>query len=48
MVPKKEVYHWEEEEQEEDDDDSDDGTPPYWDVPTPTDDQLTVRYHFRH
>ncbi len=46
--PQKEVYHWEEEEQEEDDDDSDDGTPPYWDVPTPTDDQLTVRYHFRH
>ena len=45
--PQKEVYHWEEDDKDEEDDDND-GTPPYWDVPTPTDDQLTVRYHFRH
>lgn len=46
--PQKEVYHWEEEEEDDEKDDEDDGKPPYWDVPTPTDDQLTVRYHFRH
>lgn len=44
--PQKEVYHWEEDEDEEDEDDN--GEPPYWDVPTPTNDQLTVKYHFRH
>lgn len=44
--PQKEVYHWDEE--DEDDDEDDDGEPPYWDVPMPTNDQLTVKYHFRH
>ena len=38
--PQKEVH-------EEDDDDSD-GDNPYWDVPTPSDEELTVRYRFRH
>ena len=51
--PQKEVYHW-----EEDDDDSNGSAPddstdstsekPYWDVPTPSNDELTVRYRFRH
>ena len=43
--PQKEVHHWEED--DEDDDDSD-GDNPYWDVPTPSDEELTVRYRFRH
>lgn len=43
--PQKEVHHWDED--EEDDDDSDDDNP-YWDVPTPSDEELTVRYRFRH
>ncbi len=54
--PQKEVYHWEEDEEEDDDsngsasDDSTDATSekPYWDVPTPSNDELTVRYRFRH
>jgi membrane associated rhomboid family serine protease len=44
--PQKEVHHWEEDD-DEDDDDSD-GENPYWDVPTPSDEELTVRYRFRH
>lgn len=43
--PQKEVHHWDED--DEDDDDSDDDNP-YWDVPTPSDEELTVRYRFRH
>ena len=43
--PQKEVHHWDED--EEDDDDSDDDNP-YWDVPTPSDEELTVRYRYRH
>jgi membrane associated rhomboid family serine protease len=54
--PQKEVYHWEEDDEEDDDsngsasDDSTDATSekPYWDVPTPSNDELTVRYRFRH
>lgn len=54
--PQKEVYHWEEDDEEVDDsngsapDDSTDSTSekPYWDVPTPSNDELTVRYRFRH
>lgn len=44
--PQKEEHHWD----EDDDDDSDDGTGerPYWDVPTPTDDELKIEYRFRH
>jgi len=44
--PQKEVHHWEEDD-DEDDDDSD-GENPYWDVPTPSDEELTVRYRFKH
>ena len=47
--PQKEVHHWEDEDDKEDDDDHDDGgEKPYWEVPTPTDDELTVQYRFRH
>ena len=42
--PQKEVHHWDE---DDEDDDSDDDNP-YWDVPTPSDEELTVRYRFRH
>ena len=50
--PQKEVYPWDEEEEiEEEDTDASTGSTtekPYWDVPTPSDDELTVRYRFRH
>ena len=58
--PQKEVYHWDEEDEEDDtstgsatgsvSDVSTDSTTekPYWDVPTPSDEELTVRYRFRH
>jgi membrane associated rhomboid family serine protease len=54
--PQKEVYHWEEDDEEDDDSNgsaSNDSTDamsekPYWDVPTPSNDELTVRYRFRH
>lgn len=42
--PQKEVFHW-------DDDDDDNDTldeKPYWDAPTPSDDELTVQYRFRN
>ena len=42
--PQKEEHHWDDDQ----DDDSNDGEKPYWDVPTPTDDELTVQYRFRH
>ncbi|MBR4146502.1 MAG: rhomboid family intramembrane serine protease [Bacteroidales bacterium] len=46
--PQKEVHHWEDEDDKEDDDDNNNGGErPYWDVPTPTDDELTVQYRFR-
>jgi membrane associated rhomboid family serine protease len=43
--PQKEEHHWE----DDDNDDSDDvsGGKPYWDVPTPSDEDLTVEYRFR-
>ena len=54
--PQKEVYHWEDDEDNEEEikeDNSDVATgssseKPYWDVPTPSNDELTVRYRFRH
>ena len=42
--PQKEVHHWD----DDDDSDENDGDKPYWDVPTPTDDELKVVYRFRH
>lgn len=54
--PQKEVYYWDEDDEEEGistgstTDESTDSTSekPYWDVPTPSNDELTVRYRFRH
>ena len=50
--PQKEVHHWDEEEEEEEESDVSTGSTsegkPYWDVPMPSDDELTVRYRFRH
>lgn len=48
--PQKEEHHWDDED-EDDDDDLSTGTPPekpYWDVPTPSNDELTVQYRIRH
>lgn len=56
--PQKEVHHWEEDEDDEStairqaqgpastSEETDEK--PYWDVPTPSNDELTVRYRFRH
>lgn len=49
--PQKEVYHWEEEDSSTDlaaEEETENGEKPYWDVPTPSNDELTVRYRFRH
>ena len=50
--PQKEVYHWDEDDESENNDnnssDSDSDEKPYWVVPMPSDDDLTVRYRFRH
>jgi membrane associated rhomboid family serine protease len=53
--PQKEVYHWDEEEEDDASIDSGDDVStgstsekPYWDVPTPSNDELTVRYRFKH
>jgi len=51
--PQKEVHQWEEDEEDEENrDDSEDPSgnseKPYWDVPTPSNDELTVRYRIRH
>ena len=49
--PQKEVHHWDEEEDEEDESDVSTGSTsdekPYWDVPTPSNDELTVQYRIR-
>ena len=46
--PQKEEHHWDDEDDSDNDDDSNSGEKPYWDVPTPTDDELTIQYRFRH
>ena len=48
--PQKEIHHWEEDDDDENGSspDSDDEEHPYWDVPTPSDDELTVQYRIRH
>ena len=42
--PQKEEHHWDED--ENDDNSSDEN--PYWEVPTPSDEDLKVEYRFRH
>ena len=54
--PQKEVYHWEDEDENEEScsstgsetDNPEADEKPYWDVPTPSNEELTVRYRFRH
>ena len=50
--PQKEVHHWDEDEDDEDDDNDSTGSAPdekpYWDIPTPSNDELTVQYRIRH
>ena len=47
--PQKEVHHWDDEDDEDDaSNDSENDEKPYWDVPTPSNDQLTVQYRIRH
>ena len=48
--PQKEIHHWEEDDDKNDseDDDAESDEKPYWDVPTPSNDELTVRYRFRN
>ena len=43
--PQKEVHHWEEDDDDDDEDDHDEK--PYWDIPTPSDEDLKVEYRFR-
>ena len=44
--PQREEYVWEDDDNEEDEENND-GEKPYWDVPEPDKDELTVRYRFR-
>ena len=48
--PQKEIHHWDEDDDDENGSstDSDAEEHPYWDVPTPSDDELTVQYRIRH
>ena len=49
--PQKEVHHWDEDENDEEDLSTGTGAEdekPYWDVPTPSNDELTVQYRIRH
>ena len=43
--PQKEEHHWDD---DQNDEDSNDSEKPYWDVPMPSNDDLTVEYRFRH
>ena len=52
--PQKEIHQWEEDEDDESGSSADSETDteatekPYWDVPTPSNDELTVRYRFKY
>ena len=46
--PQKEEHHWDEDDDDSDHEDGDDDEKPYWDVPTPSDQDLNVEYRFRH
>ena len=46
--PQREEYVWEDDDDDnEEDEENNDGEKPYWDVPEPDKDELTVRYRFR-
>ena len=46
--PQREEHHWEEDDDDESDSGLDSEGKPYWDVPTPSDEELKVEYRFRH
>ena len=49
--PQKEVHHWEEDDDDENGSSTGPGTDeekPYWDVPTPSNEELTVQYRIKH
>ena len=46
--PQKEEHHWDDEEEDNQDNMDNDGEKPYWDVPTPSDEELKVEYRFRN
>ena len=45
--PQKEEHHWDEDDDDNDDEDQDGGNPPYWNVPTPSNEDLKIEYRFR-
>ena len=46
--PQKEEHHWDDDSSDDGDDNgTDSGEKPYWDVPMPSDEDLTVEYRFR-
>lgn len=46
--PQREEHVWDEDDDDDEDDDSDDpDQKPYWDIPEPDKDELTVVYHFK-
>ncbi len=46
--PQKEEHLWDDEDEDNQDDMDNDGEKPYWDVPTPSDEDLKVEYRFRN
>ena len=45
--PQREEHVWNDEEDEDDNDSDDPNQKPYWDVPEPDKDELTIKYHFK-
>ena len=45
--PQREEHVWDDEEDEDDNDSDDPNQKPYWDVPEPDKDELTIKYHFK-
>jgi hypothetical protein len=48
--PQKEIHHWDEDDDDENGSSTDPDAEehPYWDVPTPSNEELTVQYRIRH
>ena len=46
--PQKEVHHWEDDDNEDNTTGSASDEKPYWDIPTPSNNELTVQYRIRH
>ena len=47
VKPQREEHVWDDEEDEDDNDSDDPNQKPYWDVPEPDKDELTIKYHFK-